>query len=142
MNYELKRVGVWSVAKISFVLGAILGFVAGLFLWMVMSVMQALPIEDMAGMEGMGALGAMGVMMPFFLAVFYGVASMIVNSIMAGVYNLLSGFLGGLELTLAANVPAPSYAPYAAPPPPPAPPTWAPPPSPPAAQGPASPPAG
>ena len=34
MNYEIKRFSVWSVAKISFVLGAVFGFIFGMFAWM------------------------------------------------------------------------------------------------------------
>jgi hypothetical protein len=153
MNYELKRFGIWPVAKISFVVGAILGFLIGGFLWMVSGVLSQLPLEDFGGdVGGFESLGAMGVMLPFFMAVFYGVLMMVGNVIFTGLYNILAGFVGGLEIELA-QADAPSYpqpAPgpvYAAvpppisPPPPPQPP-YQPPPPPAGSPPPPPPPAG
>jgi hypothetical protein len=116
MTYELKNVGLWSVAKISFVLGALLGFLIGLLLWMVSGLLQSLPFQELSGEVGLGAAGAT---LPFILAVLYGVMCMVGNTIMAGIYNVLAGFLGGIDLTLApmavAPPPAPAWTPPAAP---------------------------
>lgn len=124
MKYELKNLGLWSVAKISFVLGAIFGFLLGLLLWMVTGLLQSLPFQELSGEVGLGAAGAT---LPFIMAVVYGVMSMVANTIMAGIYNLLAGFVGGVELTLALEpvpppaVPAWTPPPAATPPPPPPP---------------------
>ena len=109
MNYEIKRINIWSVAKVSFVLGGVLGFVLGLFFWMFASMIAQLPLEEFGDMDGMEGLGAMGIMLPFMMAVFYGVAAMIGNALMAGIYNILSSVVGGIELTLA-QPPQPVYA--------------------------------
>jgi hypothetical protein len=143
MNYEIKRINIWSVAKVSFVLGGVLGFVLGLFFWMFASMLAQLPLEEFSSMDGMEGLGAMGIMLPFMMAVFYGIGAMLGNAIMAGVYNLLAGLVGGVELTLTQSD-QPVYATpptYVQPPPapiqppptpqPPPPPSAPPPPSPP-----------
>ena len=116
MVYEIKKLNVWSVAKISFVLGALFGFLAGLLLWMFADMLSQFPLSDLGDVEGAGGLGRLSAMLPFVLAVFYAVVAMIVNGIVAGVYNLLAGLLGGIELTLAA--PQPAYTPPAVPQPP------------------------
>jgi hypothetical protein len=103
MSYEVKRIGVWSVAKISFVLGAVFGLLAGIFVWMLSAVLVQIPFEEFGGdMEGLGLIGAMGIMLPFMMAIFYGVAGMITNAILAAMYNLMAGLVGGLEVTLGA----------------------------------------
>jgi hypothetical protein len=72
------------------------------------------------------------------MAIFYAFVFMIANALMAGIYNLMSGVVGGLEITLAvppadpaAAWPAPPPASQwtQAPPPPPAPPAPPPPPA-------------
>ena len=42
MNYEIKRISIWSVAKVSFVLGGVMGFVLGMFFWMFASMVAQL----------------------------------------------------------------------------------------------------
>lgn len=116
MVYEIKRLNVWSVAKVSFVLGAVFGFLAGLLLWMFADMLSQLPLSGLGDVEGGDGLGRLSAMLPFVLAVFYAVVAMIVNGIVAGVYNLLAGLVGGIELTLAP--PQPAYAPPAMPQPP------------------------
>jgi len=143
MTYELKRISVWSVAKISFVIGAVFGLVIGFFIWMAAGLLGTLPLSDMPGEMGGGRfLGAMGAIAPFFLAVFYGVVSMIANAIMTAIYNVFSGFFGGIEVNLVAQAPPqsapPAYGTQQAPPP--APPTT--PPSPPSPESPPAPPTG
>jgi len=136
MNYEIKKLNVWSVAKVSFVLGGVLGFCAGLFLWMFAGLISSLPVSELSEPEAMEGLSSLGAMMPFALAVFYAVMLMITNAILAGVYNLLGGMVGGIELTLVAPPPPQmpmSWAPPAAPGAPPS--GWPQPPGPPATPG-------
>jgi uncharacterized BrkB/YihY/UPF0761 family membrane protein len=102
MVYEVKRLNIWSVAKVSFVLGAVFGFLAGLILWMFAGMLSQLPLYDYGVEEGTGGLGGFGAMLPFLLAIFYGVAAMLFNAMMAGIYNLLARMVGGIECTLAA----------------------------------------
>jgi len=127
MKYELKSLGLWSVAKISFVFGVLFGFLVGMLIWMVSGLLQSLPFQELSGDIGLGAAGAT---LPFVLAIVYGVMSMVANTIMAGIYNLLAGFLGGVELSLIVEPPPAAPAPAWAPPPTPT--------APPPAQGPSS----
>jgi uncharacterized BrkB/YihY/UPF0761 family membrane protein len=126
MVYEVKRLNVWSVAKVSFVLGGVFGFLAGILLWMFADMIGQLPLSDFSDVEGAEGLGSMGAIVPFLLAVFYGVAAMLLNGLMAGIYNVLAGIVGGIECTLVAP-PSPYMQPASAqtlppvaPPPPPA----------------------
>ncbi len=122
MIYEVRKVSVWSVAKVSFVLGGVLGFCGGLFLWMFAGLLSQLPMSELGEPEAMEGLSNLGAMMPFVLGVLYAVLFMIMNSLLAGVYNLLVGMVGGIELTLVlpppADVPVAHWAPPAAPGPP------------------------
>ena len=143
MNYEIKKLNVWSVAKVSFVLGGVLGFCAGLFVWMFAGLISSLPVTELSEPEAMEGLSSLGAMMPFVLAVFYAVMLMITNGILSAVYNLLGGIVGGIELTLVAPPPPQmpmSWAPPAAPGPPPS--GWPQPPAPPVAPGPPATPGG
>lgn len=143
MNYEIKKLNIWSVAKVSFVLGGVLGFCAGLFLWMFAGLISSLPVSELSEPEAMEGLSSLGAMMPFALAVFYAVMLMITNGILSAVYNLLGGMVGGIELTLVAPPPPQmptSWAPPVAPGPPPA--GWPQPPAPPVAPGPPATPGG
>lgn len=109
MNYEIRRLNIWSVAKVSFVLGGVFGFLAGILLWMFADMLSRLPLAELGDMEGTEGLGGFGAVLPFLLAMFYGVAAMLVNAVMAGVYNVLANLVGGVECTLA--VPPSPYAP-------------------------------
>ena len=148
MNYEIKRFAIWPVAKISFVVGAILGFLIGGFFWIVSGIISQIPFEDFGSdAAGLESLGAMGIVLPFFMAVFYGVLMMVGNVIFTGLYNVLAGFVGGLEVELAQTgtpgYPQPAPGPvYAAAPPPPPPPPYHPPPPPAGSPPPPPPPAG
>lgn len=108
MIYELRKVSVWSVAKVSFILGGALGFVGGLFLWMFAGLVSQVPLPDYGDAGSFEGLGGLGAALPFFMSIFYAFAFMIANGIMAGIYNLMSGVVGGLEVTLAvpADLPA------------------------------------
>lgn len=143
MKYELKHLDIWSVAKMSFVLGGALGLFAGMFFWMFAGLIDQLSSFSGGGAD-MDGLGNMGVIMPILLAGMYGVMMMIMNVIMAIIYNLFASLVGGLEMTLNAT-PVATYAQQPAPvvyatPQPQAPP--APPAPPPAAPGPSTPPPG
>jgi hypothetical protein len=108
MVYEVRKLSVWSVAKVSFLLGGVLGFAAGLFFWMFAGLLSQLPMADLGDVDSMAGLKTMGAVMPFLLAMIYAVMLMIVNGLLAGAYNLLAGFVGGIECTL---VQQPAYAP-------------------------------
>lgn len=107
MNFELKRVDVWSVVKIVFFLDAVIGLLVGFFYTLVFSL-----VGGMAGfLNGERALpmvglfsGLVGFFMSFVLAIFYAVFGAVLTAILVGLYNLLARWLGGFRLSLAEEI--------------------------------------
>jgi hypothetical protein len=91
----LKRIGPVSAAKISGALYALMGLIAGAFISL-FSVVGSAFAPHQAGFGGLifgaGALVA--------LPIFYGVFGFIATLIAAALYNMLAGWLGGMELDL------------------------------------------
>jgi hypothetical protein len=97
----LKRVDLWSLFKIAFVVYAIMGFIAGLFYGMMIALLGS--FGDMLGEElpGVGNLsGAIGVIAVPLLAMVYGVMGSLVVTIGGALYNLIARFVGGLKVTV------------------------------------------
>src|ERR1044072_4993157 len=113
---QIKRVGVFSCAKIYSVtlaaFGIIIGVIYGLIFMVVGGAMMA------GGGRNSGSAGAsslvIGLIMMVAIPVFYGIIGFIAGIIGGLVYNVAAGFVGGLELELE-NMDGPGYA---APPPP------------------------
>jgi len=107
VNFELKRVDVWSVVKIVFFLDAVIGLLVGFFYTLVFSL-----VGGMAGLlSGERALpmmglfsGLVGFFMSFVLAIFYAVLGAVFTVILVGLYNLLAKWLGGFRLSLVEEV--------------------------------------
>ena len=99
---QIKRVGVLSCAKIYSVtlaaFGIIIGVIYGLIFMVVGGAMMA------GGGRDSGAAGAsslvIGLIMMVAIPVFYGVIGFIAGIIGGLVYNVASGFVGGLEIEL------------------------------------------
>jgi len=87
----LKRIGVLSLAKIYAVLMGVVGFVIGVVYTIMGSVLSAVTQQPGIGI-GMGVLGI--IVMP----VLYAVLGFISGAVGAWVYNLVAGWIGGLEL--------------------------------------------
>lgn len=103
MTYEWKRVDVWSVVKIAFLICGVTGFIVGLFYAIFLTLIGG--ILDMFGsgeFENISGLfsGVFGFFMAFVLAFFYAVLGSIMAAIMAWLYNLFARFVGGIRLTL------------------------------------------
>lgn len=107
----VKRMGVLSVAKIYGVMLAGIGLVIGIPLGLIMMVIGAATMtrSGSAGGFGMG----IGVAYIIFIPIFYGVLGFVMGALSAFIYNVASGFIGGLELELEN-----AETEYAAPPPP------------------------
>jgi hypothetical protein len=108
MTYEIRKIHVWSVMKVAFVIFGVLGLIVGLFYIIFFAFMGrmmelAAPQEfgRMAGLFG----GALGVIAAFFLAVFYAVFGSLMTAFLVGIYNLLARGFGGIELQLEAQSP-------------------------------------
>jgi predicted membrane-bound spermidine synthase len=103
MDYELKKIDLWSAIKISFMVNAVIGLVIGLligfvFAFIVSFVSQMVPADgpDMASIP-FGPLGGffIGLIYALFIAVVNGI---IVTSVIVIMYNLFAGWVGGLKL--------------------------------------------
>ena len=96
----IRRVGVWSVARLYGGMSAAMGLVFGAVFAL------AAGFGGMAGAFrdpdtgfASGALGAMfGVGAIIILPIFYGVLGVVMGAIGAALYNLFAGMFGGIEL--------------------------------------------
>ena len=99
---QVKRVGVFSYAKITAVtmaaFGVIIGVIYGLIFMVVGGAMMAGGGRD-AGMAG-GSTLVIGLVMMIAIPVMYGIIGFIGGIIGALVYNVAAGVVGGLELEL------------------------------------------
>ncbi len=95
---EIRRIDVVSFAKIEGALGAVIGLIVGVFAALIGIAMGG--FADMAGMEfpGMGLfLGAAAII---FVPIVYGIAGFIGGLIVAALYNLVAGWIGGIKVEL------------------------------------------
>ncbi len=92
----VKRVGVWSFAKMASLIYAIIGFIVGVIIAFV-SLLGALG----AAAHEVPFLGAiLGAGAVFILPIFYGLVGLIIGGLVGLVYNALAGVVGGIELEL------------------------------------------
>jgi hypothetical protein len=105
MQVEIKRLDVWSLVKISFLIYAVLGIIVG-----VIYIFFALLLGGLVGYNealdgGLFRIAAtgVGVLLVPLLALFYGLIGAIGAAILAVVYNVLSRTIGGVKLTLQAD---------------------------------------
>ncbi|HEX6625663.1 MAG TPA: DUF3566 domain-containing protein [Pyrinomonadaceae bacterium] len=112
---QVKRVGVFSYAKITAVtnaaFGLIIGVIYGLIFMVVGGAIMAGGGRD-TGAAGAGSI-AVGLVIMVVFPIFTGVVGFIAGVIGALIYNVAAGFVGGLELEMEN-----ADAEYAAPPPP------------------------
>ncbi len=90
----LKKIGAVSVAKIYAVFGGIWGILVG--------AMVALGLGAGAAAMGLGGLGAAGAgIVGFFAMILVGVVIFfLAGLIVASLYNVIAGWIGGIEMTL------------------------------------------
>jgi len=108
MIYEIRRINIWSVMKVAFVIFAILGLVIGIFymvffMFMGQFMEMATP-DEFGGMTGLFS-GILGLLAIFFLAIFYAVFGSLMTALFAGIYNLMARGFGGVEMHLEAKTP-------------------------------------
>jgi len=88
----IRRVGVLSFAKVTGLLYALLGFVIGACISLFSLVGSSF------GPRGSGAMGALfGAAAIIALPIFYGLLGFISSLIGAALYNLVAGWVGGVE---------------------------------------------
>jgi hypothetical protein len=103
MIYQIRRVNVWSVMKVSFVIFAILGLIVGFFYAIFFAflgqMMEFAAPGEFGRMTGFFS-GIMGIFTAIFLALFYAVFGSLMTALFTGIYNLLARGIGGIELHL------------------------------------------
>lgn len=90
----IRRVGVWSIARMYGALSAGMGLIFGL----IIAVASAVGMTLGEGDEPPFIAAAFGVGAVVILPIFYGVLGIVVGAIGAGLYNLLAGIVGGVTL--------------------------------------------
>ncbi|MCP4580383.1 MAG: hypothetical protein GY839_02100 [candidate division Zixibacteria bacterium] len=106
MNYELKKIDLFSAIKISFLVNAIIGLLVGLLIGLIMMVIMGvagsvMPYDQMD--YGGPDIGAMGMFGGFFIGILYALLiavgnGIILTGIVVLLYNLFAGWLGGIKL--------------------------------------------
>jgi hypothetical protein len=115
----IKRVDLWSLFKMAFVLYATIGFICGLFYGMIFAFIGSLGAVLGEDVPGLGAVsGAIGIVVVPVMAVMIGVMGSVVVTIIGALYNFAARFVGGLKVTVDVTEIGPSagYATTATPP--------------------------
>jgi hypothetical protein len=111
----IRRLGVFSVAKIEglllFVMGLIIGVIYGLVFMIFGAAITSLAPSGDQAMGGVGSIIA-GIVIMIAVPIFYGVLGFIGGAIGALIYNLAAGVVGGIKIELEGVTPE-----YAPPPP-------------------------
>jgi hypothetical protein len=93
----ITRISPMSCAKVSGLLYAVIGFVVGACISLVMLTVGSMAQDETMPMGAMfGALFGIGAIV--MLPVFYGILGFIGGAIVAAAYNLVAGWAGGIEL--------------------------------------------
>jgi hypothetical protein len=108
VTFVLRKIGVWSAVKTGFFVWGFIGFIAGLYVAMMMPVL----IKVMESFGGLGSdLGAIGpiafIFMPILYSIISAVTGTILTALVAGFYNLIASFLGGVIVELDGDAIAP-----------------------------------
>lgn len=89
----IKRIDVLSVAKITGIIAAAFGLIAGIITFLFGSLLGGLVGE---GAGGLGMFG--GFMAVILLPIMYGIFGFIGGAIQAFIYNLAAGMIGGIRI--------------------------------------------
>lgn len=90
----LKRIGVRSSAKLAAIMYALMGLIVGA----IMMVFALSGISLGEGTEGPNLLFGVGAI--FFMPIFYGIAGYIAGALATGIFNMVAGWTGGLEIEI------------------------------------------
>ena len=97
---EIKRIGLFSFAKIQTILMAIMGLILGLF-DLALSLYSG--IDVFPSIQTIAVTGMMGAWAVIFLPILYAILGFLFGFFGAMIYNLLSRYVGGVEIELADN---------------------------------------
>jgi hypothetical protein len=107
----LKRIGPLSLAKVSAVIYAIIGFIVGCVFALISLIGGAVSQQFGGRGGGFGAIFGVGAVILF--PIMYGVFAFIASLISAALYNLLASWVGGVELDFEPKTPGGTAAPGA-----------------------------
>jgi len=93
---ELKKIGILSLGKIAGLFGVIYGLLAGILVSVVYAKLEAFPQMT----EQLGLISQLGYSSIIILPILYGIIYFISGIVTAFIYNLLAGWIGGIELEL------------------------------------------
>jgi hypothetical protein len=101
-TFVLKRIPLWPVIRMAFVVFIIIGIVIGVFYALMLSMWGALmsSFTDAGFGEQLGMLRGLGFVLIPVIAILYAVFGTIVVAIWTIVYNLIAAVVGGVELVL------------------------------------------
>lgn len=104
MKYELKRISVWSVIKVSFLVNLVVGFLMGILYAFFIMMFAFLPMtfmpSEVRSEVPIAMSGVLLIVVPIFVAGMAAIFNTILAAIAALVYNLAAKLVGGLEWTL------------------------------------------
>ena len=93
---ELRRIGIWSAAKVQAVMMAIFGLFAGIFYAAMGALISA---SGVPGVQGSGGfMLGFGFLSIIILPIIYAVFGLISGAIGALIYNAVAALIGGLDL--------------------------------------------
>jgi len=92
----VRRVGVWSVARMYGAMSAVFGLIAGLFLACLALIGAGVASQNPEVPSFAGPLFGVGAVI--FLPIFYGVLGLAAGAIGSALYNVFAGMVGGVEI--------------------------------------------
>ncbi|OQX90937.1 MAG: hypothetical protein B6D58_09195 [candidate division Zixibacteria bacterium 4484_95] len=105
MQFELKKIDLFSAIKISFIVNAVLGLAIGLFAGAILAFFMGFINQMMPYEQTFPLTPQFGFLGGFFLSLFYAVFLSVINGvIITGIvvllYNLIAGWVGGIKLNM------------------------------------------
>lgn len=101
MKLELKRIAIWPIIKISFVVNLVIGFLVGIMYAFMLMLIVFAPMSylgrDFESEMPIAVGGFMLIILPIIMAGFMAVVNTIFAVIAALIYNLAAKLFGGLE---------------------------------------------
>ncbi|MFC1558107.1 DUF3566 domain-containing protein [candidate division KSB1 bacterium] len=107
MKYELKRIHIWSAAKITFLITLILGLLMSLFYIVSLTLVQNLVEyigEGIIDESMIQLVSANSLFLVFFISVFYAVVTTVFTIFFTALYNIIAGKTGGISFTLTQHI--------------------------------------
>jgi len=99
MRYELRRIEIWPVAKIVFILSLFLGVFIGILYGGVFALIAAIsPTEEFMLEGGAMPLGGLVIIVIIAFSIFIPILYTVFSVIFVVLYNLIAGWVGGFRV--------------------------------------------